>query len=225
MQSRMEHHPMAGSAAMNRSRDRRLHPWPVRVMHWLNAVVMIIMITSGWGIYNDDVIVKGLHFDHSLRLGSWAAESLLWHFAGMWLLVVNGGFYLIYGFATGRLKERLLPIHVKEIVSTVRDTLRFHIAHDDLTTYNAVQKLLYILAIFAGVAQVVTGLAIWKPIQFSGLLSLLGGFQMARLLHFVGMAGLVGFLIIHVALALLVPRTLWAMMTGGPRLPQRKLRT
>jgi thiosulfate reductase cytochrome b subunit len=216
---------MADLAADTSARVRRLHPWPVRIMHWLNALAMIVMITSGWGIYNDDVIIKGLHFDQSLRFGSWAAESLLWHFAGMWLLVVNGGFYLIYGFATGRLRERLLPIRVADVISTVRDTLRFHIAHDDLTTYNAVQKLLYILAIVAGIAQVVTGIAIWKPIQFSGLLSLLGGFQTARLLHFIGMAGLVGFLVIHVALAVLVPSTLWAMLTGGPRLPQRKLRT
>ena len=74
--------------------------------------------------------------------------------------------------------------------------------------YNAVQKLLYIFAILAGVSQVVTGLAIWKPVQFSGLVSLLGGFQTARVIHFAGMAGLVGFLIVHVLLALLVPQTL-----------------
>src|ERR1700760_3967298 len=67
-------------------RGRRLHPWPVRVMHWTNAVAMIVMIGSGWGIYNDSVIFGFLHFPQDLRIGSWAAESLLWHFAGMWLL-------------------------------------------------------------------------------------------------------------------------------------------
>ena len=190
-------------------------------MHWTNAVAMIVMITSGWGIYDDDVIVKGLHFHPDLRLGSWAAESLLWHFAGMWLLVSNGLAYLGYGFVTGRLRERMLPIRVPDLIRTVRDTLHFHVEHNDLTTYNAVQKVLYILAILGGVAQVVTGLAIWKPVQFSGLVWLLGGFQGARLVHFLGMAGLVGFLIIHVALALLVPQTLWAMLSGGPRVPRR----
>ena len=89
---------------------------------------------------------------------------------------------------------------------------------DDITVYNAVQKLLYIVVILAGIAQVVTGLAIWKPVQFSGLVSLLGGFQTARVLHFAGMAVIVGFLIVHVALALLVPKTLWAMVAGGPRI-------
>jgi thiosulfate reductase cytochrome b subunit len=196
---------------------RHLHPWSVRVMHWTNAVAMIVMITSGWGIYDDDVIIKGFHFDKSLRLGDWAAWSLNWHFAGMWLLVINGLCYLAYGFVTGRLRERLLPIRVADVVHTVRDTLHFKISHEDLTTYNAVQKLLYIVVILAGISQVVTGLAIWKPVQFSGLVSLLGGFQSARILHFAGMAVIVGFLLVHVVLALLVPQTLWAMLTGGPR--------
>lgn len=199
------------------SRGRRLHPWPVRVMHWTNAVAMLVMITSGWGIYNDDVIIRGLHFSKSLRLGDWAAWSLNWHFAGMWLLVINGLFYLAYGVLTGRLRERLLPIRLRDVIQTVRETLRLKIAHDDLTTYNAVQKLLYIVVILAGISQVVTGLAIWKPVQFSGLVSLLGGFQGARVIHFAGMAVIVGFLVVHVLLALLVPQTLWAMLAGGPR--------
>ena len=200
---------------------RRLHPVPVRIMHWTNALAMLVMIGSGWGIYNDAVIFGGLHFPKEIKLGSWAAQSLLWHFAGMWLLALNGAAYLIYGVVTRRLRERLLPIRVADLVQTVRDTLRFHVAHDDLTTYNAVQKVLYIVVILAGISQVVTGLAIWKPVQFSGLTALLGGFQSARLIHFAGMAVIVGFLVVHVALSFLVPRTLWAMLTGGPRLAPR----
>ena len=196
---------------------RRLHPVAVRVMHWTNALAMLVMITSGWGIYNDDVVVHGLHFSQLVRLGDWAAWSLNWHFAGMWLLMFNGLIYLTYGLATGRLRERMLPIRVPDVVRTVRDTLHLRIQHDDLTTYNAVQKLLYLVAIAAGVSQVVTGLAIWKPVQFSGLVSLLGGFQSARVIHFAGMVILVGFLLVHVALSLLVPQTLWAMLAGGPR--------
>jgi thiosulfate reductase cytochrome b subunit len=186
-------------------------------MHWTNAVAMLVMITSGWGIYNDDVIIRGLHFSGSLRLGDWAAPSLNWHFAGMWLLTINGLVYLIYGLVTGRLRERLLPIRLADFVHTVWDTLHFKIAHEDLTTYNAVQKLLYIVVILAGVSQVATGLAIWKPVQFSGLVSVMGGFQAARIIHFAGMTVIVGFLLVHVLLALLVPKTLWAMLSGGPR--------
>ncbi|MFH6787325.1 MULTISPECIES: cytochrome b/b6 domain-containing protein [Methylobacterium] len=202
------------------ARARRLHPLAVRVMHWTNAAAMIVLIGSGWGIYNDSVIFHGLHFP--VKIGSWAAESLLWHFAAMWVLVLNGGTYLVYGIATGRLRERLLPIRVADVAETVRETLHLKLAHEDLTTYNAVQKILYIVVILAGLAQVVSGLAIWKPVQFSGLADLLGGFQSARLIHFLGMAVIVGFLVVHVALSLLVPRTLWAMLTGGPELPARR---
>ena len=208
------------SALITRS-GRRLHPLPVRIMHWINAAVMLVMITSGWGIYDDDVIVRGLHFSQFWRMGDWAAWSLNWHFAGMWFLTLNGAAYLIYGVATGRLRERLLPIRPAELVRTVVDTLHLRIAHEDLTVYNAVQKLLYIVVMLAGISQVVTGLAIWKPVQFSGLVSLLGGFQTARVLHFAGMAVIVGFLTVHVALSLLVPKTLWAMVAGGPRLDPR----
>jgi thiosulfate reductase cytochrome b subunit len=187
---------------------------------------MLVMVTSGWGIYNDYVVISGLHFAQSLRLGSWAAESLLWHFAGMWFLAINGLAYLLYGLFTGRFLERLFPIKVGEVIQTVRDTLHFRIAHEDLTHYNAVQKLLYIVVILAGISQVISGLAIWKPIQFSGLVNLFGSFQGARIVHFWGMAVIVGFVLVHVALALLVPKTLWAMLAGGPRIerPARRVK-
>jgi thiosulfate reductase cytochrome b subunit len=201
----------------------RLHPLPVRLMHWTNAVAMIIMIMSGWGIYDDYVIIHGVHFSSTFRLGSWAAPSLLWHFAGMWLLAFNGFAYLMYGIFTGRLRERLLPIRRGELIQTVRDTLHFKIEHEDLTVYNAVQKLLYIVVIAAGISQVLTGLLIWKPIQFSSAVAVLGGFQAVRIEHFIGMSVIVGFLIVHVALSLLVPRTLWAMLSGGPRLRARRM--
>lgn len=200
---------------------RRLHPWPVRVMHWINAYAMVMMIGSGWGIYDDSVIVHFVYFPQALRVGSWAAESLLWHFAVMWLLMANGAAYLLYGFATGRFRERLLPIRIADVLQTIRETLRLHIAHEDLTVYNAVQKILYIVAILAGISQVMTGLALWKPVQLSGVVALLGGFQAVRFIHFTGMAIIVGFLVVHVALALLVPRTLLAMIGGGPRLAPR----
>ena len=196
-------------------RTRRLHPAPVRVMHWTNAVAMLVMIGSGWGIYDDDVIIGGLHFSPALRLGSWASESLLWHFAGMWVLAVNGAAYLAYGLASGRFRERLLPIRAGDLVRTVRDTLRLHVSHEDLTVYNAVQKLLYIVVILAGISQVVTGLAIWKPVQLGALTWVFGGYDVARRIHFALMCGIVAFLVVHVVLVALVPSTLVSMLTGG----------
>lgn len=200
---------------------RRLHPWPLRIMHWANALAIIVLIMSGFGIYNDEAIFGWLFFPHWMTIGGWAAEHLLWHFAAMWLLVVNGLLYLAYGFATGRFRDKLLPISAREALGDMRDALRFKLAHADLTVYNSVQKLLYIGVMLAAIVQVFSGLAIWKPVQFSGLTALFGGFQGARLAHFLGMSAIAGFLVVHVALALLVPRTLLSMLTGGPKVTPR----
>ncbi|WP_010188636.1 cytochrome b/b6 domain-containing protein [Sphingomonas sp. PAMC 26605] len=204
---------------------KRLHPWPVRVMHWLNAIAIIIMIGSGWGIYNDSVIFHFIHFPAWMKIGTWAGKSLQWHFAFMWLLVINGAFYLSYGLLTGRFRERFFPIRIAGLIGTVRDTLKLKLAHEDLTIYNPVQKLLYLVVITAACSQVLTGLAIWKPVQFQFLTALFGGFQGARLVHFLGMAVIVGFLIVHVALSFAVPTTLLAMFTGGPRVGTKEDRS
>jgi hypothetical protein len=138
----------------------------------------------------------------------------------MWILALNGICYLTYGLVTGRFRRMLLPVRFKELIATIKDALQFRLSHDDPTKYNAVQKLLYVGVILLGVMTVVSGLAIWKPIQFSELLALFGSFQTARLVHFLCMTGIVTFMIVHVALAVLVPHTLVAMFTGGPVLDQ-----
>jgi thiosulfate reductase cytochrome b subunit len=195
----------------------RMHPVVVRITHWLNAAAMIIMIMSGWKIYNDEVIFGFLHFPEAIVLGKWAQHGLQWHFFGMWILVLNGLIYLTFGILSGRFRRLLLPIRPREVVQEIRAALTFKLQHDDLTHYNAVQKLLYVGVILLIVVQVVSGIAIWKPVQFPWLVDIFGGFQGARLVHFLGMAGIVLFLVVHVALALSVPRTLLAMLTGGER--------
>lgn len=195
---------------------RRLHPLPIRIMHWINAVAMFIMIGSGWKIYNDEVIFGWLHFPEALTIGHWAQHGLQWHFFGMWVLGLNGIAYVTYGLITGRFRWMWFPIRWSDIVHTVKETLKLHLAHDDLTKYNAVQKLLYVGVLCVGMLTVVSGLAIWKPVQFSELLSLFGSFQNARLVHFLCMSAIVLFIFVHLMLALLVPRTLLTMITGGP---------
>jgi thiosulfate reductase cytochrome b subunit len=196
--------------------QRVLHPLPIRIMHWINAVTMIIMIGSGWKIYNDEVIFGWLHFPESITIGKWAQHGLQWHFFGMWILALNGLSYLTYGLVTGHFRRMLLPIRIDELIATVKDALRFRLSHDDPTRYNTVQKLLYVGIILVGILIVISGLAIWKPVQFSELLALFGTFQAARLVHFLCMTAIAGFMIVHIALALLVPHTLIAMFTGGP---------
>jgi thiosulfate reductase cytochrome b subunit len=206
----------AAHVKSNARHGLRLHPLPVRVMHWVNAIAMIIMITSGWKIYNDEVIFGWLHFPEEITLGKWAQHGLQWHFFGMWILVLNGLAYLSYGIITGRFRRKFLPVSWRELLATMRDALAFRLKHDDLTQYNAVQKLLYIGIILVGIVVVLSGLSIWKPVQFSELATLFYDFQTARLVHFLCMTAIVLFLIVHVALTLLVPQSLVAMLTGGP---------
>ena len=200
----------------------RLHPLALRIMHWTNAFAMIIMIGSGWKIYNDEVLFGWLHFPDGITIGGEAQGALQWHFLGMWILTFNGLAYLIYGTVTGRFRRMLFPIHPRELIATVWDAMRFRLKHDNLTSYNAVQRALYVGIILIGIVQVVSGLFIWKPMQFSELMPLFYDFQGGRLVHFLCMAAICAFVVVHVSLALLVPRTIIAMLAGGPIIEPNK---
>ena len=214
--------PVCGTSSMSSQivtstpRKRLLHPLPLRVMHWINAVAIFIMIGSGWKIYNDDVIFGFLHFPDSVVIGKWAQHGLQWHFFGMWIFGLNGLVYLTYGIFTGRFRQKLFPISPREVLATAGDALRLRLRHEDLTVYNAVQKSFYLGVMLVGVLIVITGLCLWKPVQFSELADLFGSFQTIRLIHFLCMSAIVVFVLVHVTLALLVPQSLLAMLTGGP---------
>jgi thiosulfate reductase cytochrome b subunit len=190
-----------------------IQPAWVRIAHWINAFAMILMIMSGWQIYNASPLF-GFSFSRSITLGGWLGGGLLWHFAAMWLLMVNGLVYLTLGFATGRFRKKLLPITPDGVISDVRAALTFRLAHDDLSRYNYVQKLLYAGIIVVGVVIVLSGLSIWKPVQLQWLTALFGGYDVARYVHFICMSAIVAFLIVHVVLAVLVPKSLRAMIIG-----------
>src|ERR1700754_4516561 len=190
-----------------------IQPAWVRAMHWTNAVAMILMIMSGWQIYNASPLFD-FRFSHSVTLGGWLGGALLWHFAAMWLLMVNGLAYLITGIATGRFRRKLLPITPGGVLSDVKAALTFKLAHDDLSTYNYVQRLLYAGIIVVGIVIVLSGLSIWKPVQLHWLVTLFGDYDRARYVHFFCMAAIVAFLVVHVVLALLVPKSLRAMIIG-----------
>jgi thiosulfate reductase cytochrome b subunit len=191
-----------------------LQPAWVRTMHWINAVAMILMIMSGLQVYNASPLFDSLRFSHSITLGGWLGGALLWHFAAMWLLMVNGLMYLIVGLATGRFKKKLLPITPGGVISDARAALTGRLSHEDLSRYNQVQKLLYAGIIAVGVIIVLSGLSIWKPVQLQWLTALFGGYDVARYVHFFCMSAIVAFLVIHIALAVLVPKSLRAMIIG-----------
>ena len=193
--------------------ETTIHPVWVRACHWINALAILVMIGSGWQIYNASPLFK-FEFSKHIALGNWLAGALLWHFAAMWVLVINGIVYVTLGLASGRFRRKLLPITPSQVLADAKAALTFKLAHDDLTHYNAVQKVLYAGVILTGIVIVLSGLAIWKPVQFQELTALFGGYDVARYVHFFAMAAIVGFLSVHVALALLVPKSLRAMVTG-----------
>jgi thiosulfate reductase cytochrome b subunit len=190
-----------------------VHPAWVRLTHWINALAVFVMIGSGWEIYNASPLFA-FRFPSEITLGGWLAGALLWHFAAMWLLVVNGLTYLGLGIASGRFSRKLVPIRPREVLADARAALSGKLAHDDLSVYNAVQKLLYVGVIAAGVVIVLSGISIWKPIQLQELVAVFGGYDAARYVHFFAMAAIVGFLVVHVLMALIVPKSLRAMIIG-----------
>jgi thiosulfate reductase cytochrome b subunit len=192
-----------------------IHPIWVRVTHWINAVAMLVMIGSGWEIYNASPLFGFLDFPRSITLGGWLAGALLWHFAAMWVLAVNGIVYVALGLITGRFRRKLLPIVPSAVIADAKAALTLRLSHHDLTVYNSVQRLLYAGIIVVGILIVLSGLSIWKPVQLQWLTALFGGYDAARYVHFFCMAAIVGFLCVHVALAALVPKSLRAMVTGS----------
>jgi thiosulfate reductase cytochrome b subunit len=190
-----------------------IHPAWVRVTHWINALAMLMMIGSGWQIYDASPLF-GFTFPPQIALGNWLAGALLWHFAAMWLLVINGLVYVSLGILTGRFRKKLFPIRPREVLSDFFAALRGKLSHDDLSVYNAVQKLLYAGVLLAGVVIVLSGLSIWKPVQFWWLTDFFGGYNTARYVHFAAMTSIVAFLSVHIVLALIVPQSLRAMIFG-----------
>ena len=195
------------------SAEATIHPGWVRVCHWINALAILVMIGSGWQIYDASPLFR-FEFPKAIALGNWLGGALLWHFAAMWVLVINGIVYVTLGLATGRFRRKLLPIYPSQVIADAKAALTFKLAHDDLSHYNAVQKVLYTGVILCGVLIVLSGLAIWKPVQFQELTALFGGYDVARYVHFFAMSAIVGFLVVHVSLALLVPKSLRAMIVG-----------
>ena len=177
------------------------------------SIAVVLMIGSGWEIYNASPLFP-FHYPKAITLGGWLAGALLWHFAAMWLLVVNGLVYVGLGIATGRFRQKLLPLRPGDVLSDASAALKGNLSHADLSVYNAVQKLLYLGVILAGAVMVLSGMAIWKPVQMQELAALFGGYDGARYVHFFAMATIVSFLFIHIVMALLVPRALRAMITG-----------
>ena len=194
----------------------KVHPGLVRITHWINVLAVLMMVMSGWQIYNASPLFA-FSFPDALTLGGWLAGALLWHFAAMWLLAVNGLVYVGYGLISGHFRRKLLPISPVAVVRDVAAALRGRLAHDDLSVYNAAQRAAYAALILALIVLVLSGLVLWKPVQLHSLGMLMGDYEGARLLHFFAMAAVVLIVVVHVAMVVLVPKTFPSMITGRAR--------
>jgi thiosulfate reductase cytochrome b subunit len=193
-----------------------IHPLVVRVTHWINALAILVMVTSGWRIYNASPLFP-FRFPNELTLGGWLAGALQWHFAAMWLLVLNGIVYVSYGVASGRFRRKFFPLTPGAVWRDVQEALRGRLAHEDLSMYNAAQRAAYLAIIVCLVILVFSGLAIWKPVQFQEIAWLMGGYEGARIVHFCAMALTVLIVLVHIAMVILVPRSFPTMITGRTR--------
>ena len=190
-----------------------IHPAWLRTFHWLNAIATLVLMASGWRIYNATAFL-GFSIPNNITLGGWLGGAIQWHFAAMWLLGVNGLLYLAVNVASGRLRHKFFPLSARALLADMLAALKGKLAHADPRHYNMVQRLAYLFVMLDGVVLVLSGLVLWKSVQFPLLRELLFGFEGARRVHFFAMAALVGFVLIHVVMVALVPRTLVYMVRG-----------
>jgi len=207
--------------------EEQHHHLILRIAHWAQALAVLVMIGSGWRIYNQEPIFP-FRFPVALTLGGeikhtlsrsndpGMANAVAWHFAGMWLLLAAFLLFIGYGILTGHFRRHYFPVGAKSFWNDFIAAATFKLPHT-LGVYNAVQKVFYIGALCAVLVMLVSGLAIWKPVQFSWITALLGGFQGARIVHFLFMAVIAGFVAVHLALVALVPKTLQSMVLGRAR--------
>ncbi|HQT90250.1 MAG: thioredoxin reductase [Acidiphilium sp. 37-64-53] len=195
------------------SRARPIHPLALRMMHWVNAIAIITLIGSGWEIYDASPFLP-LTFPQWATIGQWLGGAIAWHLAAIWLLMVNGALYLGWGLVSGHFRSKLLPLTPRGVLRDAILAARFQLPHRP-GVYNAVQRLLYLGVIALGILAVLSGLAVWKPVQLWPLSDLFGGFFDSRVVHFIAMTGIALFLVVHLLLVALVPRVLPAMITGG----------
>ena len=213
-------------------RARREQPWPVRVLHWANAVLLAIMAGSGL-----QILVAYPHlgpqgarypwypFDGRdapewMRVGGWLAGARHWHFAFAWFFVATGVVYLVYLSASGEWRRRIFSGRrdARDAVATAASYLHFREPPPRAgELYNGLQRFAYSAVLVLAVIEVLTGIAIYKPVQFGALTAAFGGYDPARAIHWLAMVALGAFVLGHVVMVLLHPRALASIFTGGRR--------
>ena len=174
------------------------HPFIIRSTHWVNAVALGIMVTSGLRIYNASPIWD-FEIPAPFTLGGWLAGARMWHFFGMWLFAFNGMAWGVYNIISRHGRETTLfrPADFPGVVPMIAYYLRIRKDHPRSGKYNALQKLAYTTIPLAALGSLLSGIALYWPMQLSGIASLFGGYDSARVWHFACMAFLVLFFFGH----------------------------
>ena len=205
------------------------HPFVVRLAHWVDAVAVIVMITSGlqifWAFPSFGPKIPQNNFfipPKTLRLGGWLGGGLQWHFTFMWFFVGSGLLYVIYQAVSGHWRQVLFrPRDIKGVWPMVRYYFLFGKKPPVVEAYNPLQKLAYTATIFFGLLSTLTGMVLYKPVQFWWLTAIFGGFRLTRVWHFVSMCGFAAFIPAHlVMVALHGWNNFYSMITGWKKGPE-----
>jgi Ni/Fe-hydrogenase b-type cytochrome subunit len=208
------------------------HHGIVRLTHWVNALVLAGMMASGLQIYGafphfgmrgsaslgpnpfDGHAVPGI-----FRMGRWLAGGLNIHFLLMWPLILNGLLYLVYLLVSGEARALVFrPRDVPRAAQMQLYYLRLRKEHPPQGKHNALQKAAYSFILVLGIVSVLSGLAIWKPVQLGVLTALFGGYEWSRYWHFVAVWVFMAFIVVHVVLVFAVdPASMRGMITGWYR--------
>jgi Ni/Fe-hydrogenase b-type cytochrome subunit len=187
------------------------HPWIVRFCHWVNSVALFVMVGSGLQIFRafpsfGDKIPEQdlLNWPKAFAIGGWLGGALQWHLTFMWIYITTGALYLGYQVFSGNYRQVLfVPSDVGGVWPMARHYFFFGPKPPAIAVYNPLQKLAYTSAIALGILSTLTGIAIWKPVQFSWLAWLMGGFQLARLWHFIVMWAIIIFVLGHLVMVVI----------------------
>jgi len=205
------------------------HPWVVRICHWLNTLSLFVLIGSGLRIFiafpsfGPKIPQRNfLEVPALFTIGGWLGGALQWHFTFMWIFVGTGLFYLLYQFLSGNFREVLfMPRDAKGVWPMVRYYFLFGKKPDLMEPYNALQKLAYTAAVLLGVLSTLTGLVLFKPVQFGWLAFVLGGFHLTRIWHFLAMCGFLLFIMGHLIMVLMHGwNNFFSMLSGWKKGPE-----
>ncbi|SGY85966.1 cytochrome b/b6 domain-containing protein [Moritella viscosa] len=192
-----------------------IHSGLIRILHALNAISVIGLISSGWAIFNASPLYP-ISFPVSLSLGGYLTEALQWHFLLIWLFVFSSILFVLSRLLSLTVAPNLWPISIKKIVNETQQVLTFNLKHY-IGEYNHIQRMFYLTAFLLFIVLILSGLGLWKPVQFQVINYIVGGYENMRRVHFWAMVSISTFIIVHLSMVIMVPSTLLSMIFSAKK--------